>query len=142
MAFRQQPEQYTIDQILLADDDVRNLLAQGRNPATKLLHLLRNFLSRFHELCKTENLGRTFDQVRHPEQRPALSVVEWVEGSRCDTLKVTSPGILRLRFAPLRMTWSCAPGRSTKSVIPGRARAHESSLQGNVQMAVSEDEGT
>jgi len=56
------------------------LLAQGRNPATKLLHLLRNFLSRFHELCKTENLGRTFDQVRHPEQRPALSVVEWVEG--------------------------------------------------------------
>src|SRR6266481_5496588 len=99
MAFRQQPEQYTIDQIFLTDDDVRNLLAQGRNPATKLLHLLRNFLSRFHELCKTEDWGRTFESIL---RKCASAVIPSVSrGIPLRYLKGNFPGILRLRFAPL-----------------------------------------
>src|SRR6266478_5993387 len=63
MAVRQQPEQQTINQIFLTDDDVRDLLAQRRDPTTEFLHLLRNFLSRFHEFCKTEDWGRTFESI-------------------------------------------------------------------------------
>ena len=49
VAVREQAEQKPIDQIFLADDDVANLLAQRRNPLPHFLHLLRDFLRRFHK---------------------------------------------------------------------------------------------
>ena len=44
VAVGEQAEQEPVDQIFLADDDVTDLLAQGRNPLSQLLHLLGNFL--------------------------------------------------------------------------------------------------
>ena len=41
-------EQQAIDQIFLADNDMRNLLTQGRDPSAQLLHFTSDFLRRFH----------------------------------------------------------------------------------------------
>ena len=43
------PSKQPIDQVFLADDDVADLFAQRRNPLSQFLHLLRDFLRRFHK---------------------------------------------------------------------------------------------
>ena len=48
MAIGEQTQQKAIYQILLANDNVTDLLAERRNPLTQLPHFLRNFLRRFH----------------------------------------------------------------------------------------------
>ena len=40
----EQSEQKPVNQIFLSNDDVTDLLAQGRNPLSQLLNLLGNFL--------------------------------------------------------------------------------------------------
>jgi len=72
---------------------------------------------------------------------PVISSV--VEGPEEVNLNVFATGFLESepdwRF--VRNDGQVAPGRSIKSATLGRARAHESSLQGNGHMAVVEDEG-
>src|SRR5438093_84383 len=48
MTIGEQPEQKAIDQIFLTDDNVSDLLANGRNPLAKFSYLLRNLLRRLH----------------------------------------------------------------------------------------------
>ena len=45
---REQAEQKPIDQIFLADHNMRHLFAHRRNPAAQFLHFVRDLLSRFH----------------------------------------------------------------------------------------------
>jgi hypothetical protein len=42
---------------------MRNLLAERRDPAAKLLHVTGNFLRRFHACSQTWLLEKTFDQL-------------------------------------------------------------------------------
>ena len=57
VAVREQTEQEPIDQIFLTDHDVTDLFAQRRNPFSHFLHLLRDFLRRFHKKNETGTGG-------------------------------------------------------------------------------------
>ena len=48
MAVREKAEQESIDEIFLADNNMRNLLTESRNPAPEALDFTSNFLRRFH----------------------------------------------------------------------------------------------
>ncbi len=49
----EQAEEQPIDEIFLPDHDVADLFAQRRNPLAQLLHLVRDFLRRFHRNGET-----------------------------------------------------------------------------------------
>ena len=63
MTIGEKAEQKAVNQILLAHDNVSNLLAQCRNPLAQLAHLSRNFLRRFHVRDETCIAQRMFDQI-------------------------------------------------------------------------------
>ena len=48
MTISEQTQQKAIHQILLAYNNMSDLLAERRNPLSQLPHFLRNFLRRFH----------------------------------------------------------------------------------------------
>jgi hypothetical protein len=48
MAIREEAEEEAVDQILLTDDHVTDLFAQGRNPLPELLNFMGDFLRRLH----------------------------------------------------------------------------------------------
>jgi hypothetical protein len=48
VTIREQPQHEAIHQILLADDNVTDLLTERWNPLTQFANFLRNFLRRFH----------------------------------------------------------------------------------------------
>jgi hypothetical protein len=48
MTVGEQPEQQSVDEILLADNNMANLFAHRRDPLAALLYFGGNFLSRSH----------------------------------------------------------------------------------------------
>ena len=90
MAVSEKAEQKSIDEIFLADNNMRNLLAESRNPAPKLLDFTSNFLCGFHVFFDKfrQNLARNVRFALNP--RSGVDHYFWLRGRKVK--RIGQPG--------------------------------------------------